>query len=130
MNENSIIWFDATCLLCNRSVHFILQHDPEGFFQLGALPEKVAVTDGAVSPGSIILELGGKTYRESTAVLLILRHLNTPLRHLYWLIWIPKSIRDFFYRIIARNRYRWFGRTESCPYMDGKYAGRFIGKSS
>ena len=129
MNKNAIIWFDATCLLCNRSVHFILHHDPNGIFQFGALQENPKETNSPLS-NSIILELDGKTYRASTAVLIILKHLKTPLRHLHWLIWIPRPIRDFFYRIIARNRYRWFGRTESCLHMDGKYADRFLRKSS
>jgi predicted DCC family thiol-disulfide oxidoreductase YuxK len=129
MKENAIIWFDATCLLCNRSVQFILQRDPDGFFLLGTVQQKSKDSYGT-NPDSIMLEQDGKIFTRSTAVLLILKQLNTPLRHLHWLIWIPRPMRDLIYRIIAKNRYRWFGRTESCNLFEGKYADRFIGKPS
>jgi predicted DCC family thiol-disulfide oxidoreductase YuxK len=129
MNENPIIWFDDSCLLCNRSVQFIHRRDPDGHFRFGMLKDYVGDSTCPM-PDSIILEMDNKRYTGSTAVLHILRHLKTPLRFAYVLIWIPRPIRDFFYRIVARNRYRWFGRTSRCMLMHSEYHNRFVCKSS
>jgi predicted DCC family thiol-disulfide oxidoreductase YuxK len=129
MKETPIIWFDGTCLLCNRSVQFILRHDPDGFFRFGLLEDFTSDLPARL-PNSIILEMHQQTYTESTAVLNILKHLNTPFRYAYILRWIPRPVRDFFYRIVAKNRYRWFGKGETCLLMQGEYRDRFIRKSS
>jgi predicted DCC family thiol-disulfide oxidoreductase YuxK len=75
---------------------------------------------------SIILFENNKIYRKSTAVLKISKHLNGlwPLYYIY--ILFPEFIRDFIYDIIARNRYKWFGKREACIIPDEEVKEKFI----
>jgi predicted DCC family thiol-disulfide oxidoreductase YuxK len=128
MKEKSIIWFDDECLLCNRSVQFILQHDPKAYFKFGCLRQ--LSSSNQQNPESILLQEGEIFYNRSTAVFKIIRKLEGPIKYLYFLVLIPRPIRDFFYRIIAKNRKRWFGSVAHCNLMEGRYSVRFIQISS
>ena len=128
MKEKSIIWFDDHCLLCNRSVQFILKRDSKVFFMFGCL-RQLHLSDQQNSE-SILLQEGEIFYNRSTAVLRIIRKLEGPVKYLYFLVLITRPIRDFFYRIIAKNRKRWFGSVDHCYLMEGRFSDRFIQISS
>jgi predicted DCC family thiol-disulfide oxidoreductase YuxK len=116
--SNSIIVYDSSCNLCNGSVQFIKKYDINHIFSFSPLNcEDSNQTKGAIPDNtgidSIQLIENGMIYRESTAALMI----GSRLKHfklLAILLFIPKGIRDPVYRLIARNRYRWFGRKETC----------------
>jgi len=120
MAQNPVIFFDGVCNLCSASVQFAIEHDKKDIFKFTALQGNYAKT---ILPkynvdlnkiDSIILVENDNLYTKSTAALKIARKLSGLWPMLYIFIVIPKSIRDWFYDIIAKNRYKWWGRQESC----------------
>lgn len=115
-----IIFFDGVCNLCNGMVQFTITHDPEHRFRFASLQSQLAkdmLLPLGIDPGqkaSFVLLDDGKIYQRSTAALCVARRLNGLWPLLYGLIIIPKFIRDAVYDYVARNRYRWFGKQESC----------------
>ncbi len=115
-----IILYDSSCNLCQKSVRFIKRYDKRqlfSFMPFGSNDAGLIVSRYGVSKQykeSMVFVLKGKVYTKSTAALLICWHLSGfwPILSIFLLI--PTPIRDFFYDIIARNRYRWFGKCESC----------------
>jgi len=67
-----------------------------------------------------------KIYTQSTVGLRMIKKMNVWYSFLYFLIILPKPIRDFFYRIIANNRYKWFGEKESCMIPTPELQARFL----
>ena len=130
--DKPVILFDGVCNLCNASVNFVIDRDPDGLFQFAALQSDFAaglIEKYGVGQGldTIVLVESGKVYDRSTAALRIARHLSGPWPVLYVGIIIPKFIRDIVYRFIARNRYRWFGQTEQCRVPTAELQARFLG---
>ena len=127
-----VIFFDGVCNLCNASVQFAIERDKKNLFKFTALQGEYAK---AVLPkfnvdlnqlNSIILLEDGRLYTKSTAALKIARKLNGLWPTLYVFILVPKFIRDWFYDIIAKNRYKWWGRQESCWLPTPELKQRFI----
>lgn len=128
MNSSKIILFDGVCNLCNSTVQRIIRNDKRNQFKFASLQSifgqdflKKNALDSAEFP-SIILIDGNQYYFKSDAALRIGKELRGIYKLSFVLIWIPKFIRDFVYDLIARNRYRWFGKSESCwlPTLDLK----------
>ncbi len=115
-----IIYFDGVCNLCNASIQFILNRDPKGKFKFCALQsprgKKMIQENGfsAESFDTFLLSENGTLYTRSTAALRTLKELSGGWPLLYGLIIVPAVLRDFVYRLVAKNRYRWFGKKESC----------------
>ncbi|MFN5359314.1 MAG: thiol-disulfide oxidoreductase DCC family protein [Bacteroidota bacterium] len=126
-----IVFFDGVCTLCQASVQFILQRDKSGQFLFASLQGELAHqllpdTAGASQhTGSIILWEEGKIYDRSTAVLRIAKRLSGLWPMLYVFILLPAFIRDAVYGFIARNRYRWWGKTATCLVPKPEWAHRF-----
>jgi predicted DCC family thiol-disulfide oxidoreductase YuxK len=124
--------FDGICNFCSGSVLFIIKRDPKGYFSFAPLQTKAgeAVMQqygiGDDQPESIILVENGKVWYRSSAALRITRKLRRGWPLFYGFIIIPRVIRDFFYNIIAKNRYRWFGRKESCFIPTPELRSRFL----
>lgn len=116
----TIIFFDGLCNLCNGAVQFAIKRDHRDVFCFASLQSDFALNELAkygVNPNqlnSIVLLEKGKVYQQSTAVLKIARKLNGLWPLLYGFIVVPKFIRDGVYRFIAKYRYKWFGKKESC----------------
>jgi len=112
--------FDGVCNLCHRSVDFIRRRDPDGKFKFIHLQSPVGkdmirmfgVPDQGLD--SILFIEDCKIYDRSTGSLSILRELGWPWKIFYVFMIVPRPIRDFFYDIIAKYRYRWFGRNDIC----------------
>lgn len=129
---HSLVLFDGVCNLCNSSVNFIIDRDPEGHFKFAALQ------DESVQPllshlglsttylDSIVLVQGEKYYRDSRAALRVARRLSGGWPILFSFIVIPRPIRDAIYRWIAKNRYRWFGKQETCRIPTPELRDRFL----
>lgn len=127
-----IIFFDGVCNLCTRSVQFILLHDPRGLFSLVSLQSPIAVEilekydlHPAELKSFVLLE-DEKIYTRSTAALRVARHLNGLWSWLYALIIVPRPLRDFIYDFIAANRFRWFGKKETCWMPTEEWKQRFL----
>lgn len=130
---NNIILYDGLCGLCDRSVQFIIRRDPQGRFRFAALQSQVGaglMERHGLQPGdlnSVILIRDGQAFRRSAAALKVLKDLQTPLKIFAPLIVLPEWLRDFFYNLIAKNRYRLFGRYDQCMIPSPQVRERFLG---
>lgn len=129
-HAHAIVFFDGVCNLCNGTVNFIIDRDPEGYFQFAPLQSDVAQQhlhgSPEQDPDSIVLLENGKTYRRSSAALRIARRLSGPWSLLALSLVIPRPIRDAVYRWIAQNRYDWFGRRDECRVPTPELKSRFL----
>ena len=120
MAQNPVIFFDGVCNLCNASVQFAIKHDKKNVFKFTALQGAYARTIlpkynvDLTKIDSIILVENNHLYTKSSAALKIARKLNGFWPLLYGFIIIPKFVRDWFYDIISKNRYKWWGKQQSC----------------
>lgn len=125
-----IIFFDGVCNLCNGAIQFIIQHDTHAYFKFAPLQSKTAAqylgTQRAGSMNTIILIEDGVIYDKSTAVLRIAKKLNSPWSWCYGFIYIPRFLRDFFYNLVSRSRYRIFGKKAHCMIPTPELQSRFL----
>ena len=111
---------------------FIIRHDPMAIFKFAPVQSKYGETIcnkynlSLSNPESLIMIDNDQFFNKSTAALRIAKQLNGLWPLLYIFIIIPKPIRDFFYDLIAKNRYRIFGKRNSCLVPDKDYLKRFI----
>ncbi len=130
--NKSIILFDGVCNLCNASVNFVIRHDKKAQFLFASFQSDAAkeillqFNLKNLNLDSIVLIEDGKIYEKSTAILRITKLLNGGFKHLYFLIAIPKPLRDWLYSSIAKNRYRLFGKRESCMVPTPELKNRFL----
>lgn len=123
--------FDGVCNFCDRSVQFVMKRDPEAKFTFASLQSGAGERVKEyykIDPSldSMILVEEGTYYTKSTAALKICKNLKGLWKVFSVLLVIPKPIRDFFYNIVARNRYKWFGKRESCKLPSSEEKSRFL----
>lgn len=126
-----IVVFDGVCTLCNHSVDFLMRHDrTESLmftsFQSEAGRALLARHGIDHAPATIYVVENGRIYTESTGILRLCRYLDWPWRAGAILLVVPAFIRDVVYRLIARNRYRWFGKRDTCRLPTPKERRRFL----
>ncbi|MDJ0645783.1 MAG: thiol-disulfide oxidoreductase DCC family protein [Flavobacteriaceae bacterium] len=132
LQDNSLILFDGVCNLCNSSVQFIIKRDKKNHFLFSSLQsdagQQILLHNNQenLNYESILLLEGDKLYDKSTAILKITRKLSGGYPLLYGFMIIPKFIRDFVYSIIARNRYKWFGKMDACMIPTEELKMRFL----
>jgi predicted DCC family thiol-disulfide oxidoreductase YuxK len=127
-SEHPVILFDGVCNLCNASVQFILRNDRRELFRFTSLQSETAarLLGGPPESDSIILIMNGRHYYKSTAALLIAARLRFPWPVFSVFLIVPPFIRNFIYSVIAKNRYRWFGKKPACMIPDKRVQHRFI----
>ena len=127
-----IIVFDALCVLCSASAQFILRHDRSEYFRLASMQGETGSElyrrfgIDPQAPESMIVVQGNHVLRDSDAVLAIAAGLGWPWRAFTALRIVPRVIRDPVYRWLARNRYRLFGRRETCWLPSPSQARRVL----
>jgi predicted DCC family thiol-disulfide oxidoreductase YuxK len=127
-----IIVFDAKCLICSSWVQFLLKHDRRRVFRFASIQSK-AGADLLARAGlnittldTLLLVDGKRNYQHTAAILRVLHQLGFPWK-LAWIAWlVPSFIRNAIYRCVARNRYRIFGRSDSCFLPNAEHRLRFI----
>jgi predicted DCC family thiol-disulfide oxidoreductase YuxK len=130
-STHPLILFDGLCGLCNRTVNFVIDRDPNAHFHFAPLQSPLAARLLSQHPNayadlsSVVLIDDGKIYLRSCAALRILRQLSGPVSFLCWAIILPQPLRDWAYDWIARNRYKWFGKLDACRLPHADMAGRF-----
>ncbi len=128
--QKPIIFFDGVCNLCNGAINFIIDRDKKGYFKFAPLQSSIAenyIPQSVIEKtDSIILWNSGQLYSKSTAALKISRHMDGAWKGLYAFMIIPRFIRDFVYEIIAKNRYKWFGKRDSCRMPTKDIKNRFL----
>jgi len=118
--EHPVILFDGVCNLCNAAVQFVIARDPEHHFRFASLQSNYGQTIAekaglsATDLSSFILYQNGLVYTRSTGALKVTKGLSGGWPLLYGFMIVPKFVRDAVYDLIARNRYRWFGKQETC----------------
>jgi predicted DCC family thiol-disulfide oxidoreductase YuxK len=127
----SIILFDGICNLCNSGVQFMIKRDSKCHFKFVSLQSdtgQMLLHKYGISNkiDSIIVIEKEKVYIKSSAALYISRYLDGYWKYLKILKVLPPSIRDFLYDIVAKNRYRWFGKKETCMLPTLKMKKRFL----
>jgi predicted DCC family thiol-disulfide oxidoreductase YuxK len=119
-DEHPLIVFDGECVLCSANARFVLRHDRRGVFRLttaqGDLGQALYRHFGlSTSPYETMLVLqDGRLLTESDAALAMARGLGWPWRAAAAFSLVPRHLRDGFYGLVARNRFRLFGRRETC----------------
>lgn len=126
-----VIIFDGVCNLCSSSVQFILKRDKKDTFRFASLQSDLGQSVlkkfnlPANTFNSFILYQSGKIYIKSTGALLVAKQLSGVWPLLYIFIILPSFVRNSVYSVIARNRYRWFGKKEACwipsPALKNKF---------
>jgi predicted DCC family thiol-disulfide oxidoreductase YuxK len=130
--QKSIIFFDGVCNLCNSSIDFIIKRDKNNHFLVGALQDdfsKKILSSYDVKEDyldSLVLLEDGKIYYRSTAALMISRRLSGLWPFFYAFIVLPAWLRDPIYDWIGRNRYRWFGKKETCRLPTSEEKSKFL----
>lgn len=127
-----VVLYDGECNLCNNTVKFIIKRDKKKKIKFAALQSEYAqrifrekqIKQDYIE--SIILLYNNKLYYKSYAALTIFKYLAGLWPVMYIFIIIPKFIRDYIYDYIAKNRIKWFGKTETCLVMTPELKKRFI----
>lgn len=127
------VLFDGVCNFCNGSVNFIIAHDPDGYFRFAPLQSEFAaglLKEHGIdreATDSIILVEDDKVYVYSTAALRISRKLSGAWPVFYAFIIVPRPIRNWFYKLFAKYRYKLFGKKDQCMIPTPEIRERFLG---
>lgn len=125
-----MLLFDGVCTLCNGFVRFVIERDPAGRFQFAPLQSDAArrLLGAAPQPlpDSLVLVEDGRLFTRSTAALRVARGLRFAWPLAYLLVAVPRPMRDWVYDVVARNRYRWFGRRDVCMVPTPELQSRFL----
>ena len=124
--------FDGICNLCNQSVQFVIEHDKKNQFQFASLQSDFGQNFlkennlDATKFDSIVFIEDDKFYTKSSAALKISKYLDGITSLLTIFMIVPKPLRDVVYSFIAKNRYRWFGKQESCWLPSLELKAKFL----
>ena len=127
-----ILLFDGHCNLCNSWIQFIVKRDSKKIFRFASLQSKAAklmlenhnIDENYID--SLVLFEEGKYSVNSNAALRTLSFLEGWERNLYFLVVVPRPIRDVVYRFVSKYRYKWFGRREQCMIPSIDLSDRFL----
>ncbi|MDG1040266.1 MAG: DCC1-like thiol-disulfide oxidoreductase family protein [Polaribacter sp.] len=133
LNNKQVILFDGFCNFCNSAVLKIIYNDKKNIFLFAPLQSHIGMQltnyftiDTKKLDSIILIESETSFYIKSTAALKIINQFNGfwKLLKIGWLL--PTPLRDFFYSLIARNRYKWFGKKTSCMIPTKEIKSKFI----
>jgi predicted DCC family thiol-disulfide oxidoreductase YuxK len=125
-----VVFFDGVCGLCDRLVAWMLKKDRSEIFRFSPLQGQTAQglrnkpEQGRM--GSIVLKDEAGEHLRSTAVLRMLIRLGGPWRLMAVFYPVPVPVRDWLYDVVANNRYRWFGKKETCRMPNAGEKRRFL----
>ena len=133
VDKNPILLFDGVCNLCNHSVQFCIDNDKNGKIHYASLQSDVGqsyltkLKMSGTDLNSVVLIEGERFYTKSDAPLRLVKYFDKKIWRLSAIFFIvPKFIRDAVYNYIAKNRYKWFGKQESCVLPTPDLRSRFL----
>lgn len=133
IEDKKIVLFDGVCNLCNGAVQYIIKRDKTDTFRYAALQSEIGeqlVAERAIDTSKvdsiILIEPGVAYFTKSDAALEIGKSFGGAWKLLQLFVWIPKSIRDAVYDIVARNRYKWFGKKDACMIPTPELKAKFL----
>jgi len=131
--NKKIILFDGVCNFCDSAVNYVIQHDKKDVFRFVALQselgEKIASHIGVDTTKMntfLLYEPGIAYYTKAQAAFKVAKELGGVVSLLNFFSLLPKSISNFGYDIVAKNRYSWFGKKESCMIPTDEIKGKFL----
>ena len=132
MSDQRVILFDGVCNLCNSAIKFVLKRDTKSVFKFASLQSDVArkllsdleVSDTALD--TIVFIDQGNVYTRSTAALRVSKHLSGLWPLMTGFMIVPLFIRDWVYNLISKNRYRWFGKRDTCSIPSPDVENKFL----
>jgi len=128
----AIVLFDGVCNFCNATVNFVIEHDKAGYFKFAPLQSEIGehlIAKHGINTAetdSVIVVENDQAYMHSSAALRIARRLDGLWSWAYAFVVIPKPIRDFFYKVFAKHRYRLFGKQDTCMMPTREIRARFL----
>lgn len=128
---SGIVLFDGVCNFCDASVQFIIKRDPNAHFKFAALQSEAGEKlqrqyEFPQTIESLVLIENDKVYTQSTGALRIARKLDGLWKFFYIAIIVPAPLRNTIYKVIARNRYKWFGKKDVCMLPTKEQRERFL----
>ena len=142
MKNHKIVLFDGICNFCNFWVNFIIDRDKKNVFKFTALQSEKgqgllercrrdenflsSFHSSGTSFDTFVLIDGDKVYTKSSAAFNICKDLKGIWRFLYFLILIPEPFRDFLYTVVAKNRYKFFGKRNACRIPTDEEREKFL----
>ena len=130
--SNNILLFDGVCNLCNNTVKFVIRQDKKALIKFASLQspfgQKILLEHQLSNSrfDSFVYVKKEGIFLKSTAALNLMRDIGGVWTFFYAFIIIPRSIRDFVYDMVAKNRYRWFGKQPSCIIPSAEIKARFL----
>ncbi len=131
-SEKSLLLFDGVCNLCNGFVQFVIEQDPQAKFRFASLQSETGqrileeMNMPATDLKTVILRKNGRIYTHSDVALEVAKELGGIWSLVYVGKILPKALRDKIYDWVAANRYRWFGKQESCWLPSPELQERFV----
>ena len=130
--DGPVVLFDGVCTLCTGVVRWIIRHDPNARIRFASLQSDVGTKlmgeygyDPAALDTFVFID-DGKAFDRSTAALRMSGALDAPWNYAHVLLAVPRPVRDLVYRIVAKNRYRWFGQKAECFIPTPALRARFL----
>ncbi len=133
LEGKKVILFDGVCNLCNSAINFIIKHDKNDVFRYASLQSEIGKKyidqfniDSTSLDSILLINSETQYFHKSSAALHIAKHLSGGYSILVVFLVLPKFIRDLVYDFIAKNRYKWFGKKESCMLPSPKLRKLFL----
>lgn len=133
MDNHAIVLFDGVCNTCNWIVDSLLRHDKKDVFRFASLQSRAAkeILKGHQIPehqlDTLVVVHNNQVYLFSHAALKIAELLGPPMSLIALLRFLPRFLTDFGYRLFAKNRYRLFGKSDTCRLPTPQERAKFIG---
>ena len=132
--NKKLILFDGVCNLCNSSVVYVIKHDKKDLFLFAPLQSNIGENiisehniDTSKTDSILLYNPERNSIKDkSSAALHIARHLSFPLNLLSIFLIVPPFIRNWVYDFIAKNRYKWYGKKESCMIPTPELKSKFV----
>ncbi len=132
LTEGPVLLYDGVCGLCAASVKWILRHERDSAIRFAPLQGPTAAALRATHPripeqlDTMVYVDAGRVHLRSKAVLYCAEHLRGPWRWMYAMRWVPGFLLDLGYRLVARVRYRIWGKVDACEMLSPAHRDRFL----
>ena len=129
INEKPIIFYDEVCALCNYSLKFLINNDKKNFFLFSPLQGQIAKQmldeDYQKNLNTFVIVNNNKIHTKAKAIKFLIRNVEG-FKKFRFLLLIPSPIIDLFYVLVGQIRYKFFGKTKNCLYLDNRFKNKFL----
>lgn len=128
MIDKDILYFDGVCNLCNGFIDFLIRREQTLFFAplQGETARTQLSAQVKANLDTVVFQLKGRIYFRSSAAIRALMHIGGFWRLMGFFLVLPTPVRDFIYDLVAKNRYKLFGRLDSCRLPSAAERARFL----